>query len=150
MSKAEMVAANSDETIQISTFYLNDTLCGIEIDLVQEINDDFAFTPVPLAGEAILGIMNLRGQIVTVIDQGMKIGFPPFKPSSDSRVVIVRSQGESIGVVVDRVKEVVTVPRSSIAKPPSNIKGSQGKFFSGVIQTDKHELLALLDIDEIL
>ena len=148
----ELVAstASHDESVQIATFYLDDTLCGIDIDLVQEINGDLAFTPVPLAEPSVLGIMNLRGQIVTVIDQGLRIGFPPLKITSDSRVIIVRSGNEQLGVVVDRVTEVVTVPRGTISKPPSNIKGSQGKFFRGVIQTDKHELLALLDIDEIL
>ncbi len=150
MQGHETAVVSQDENIQISTFYLGDTLCGIDIDLVQEINGDLAFTPVPLADESVLGIMNLRGQIVTVIDQSRKIGFPPVTITSDSRVIIVRSAGEYIGVVVDKVKEVVTVPKSVISKPPSNIKGSQGKFFTGVIQTDKHELLALLDIDEIL
>ena len=139
-----------DETMQISTFYLDETLCGIDINLVQEINGDFSFTPVPLSDESVLGVMNLRGQIVTVIDQGRRIGFAPVTISPDSRVVIVRSQGESIGVVVDKVKEVITIDRNVISKPPSNIKGSQGKFFSGVVRTDRHELLALLDIDEIL
>ncbi|MBA3016243.1 MAG: chemotaxis protein CheW [Proteobacteria bacterium] len=150
MLEQEASSISQDENVQISTFYLNDTLCGIDIDLVQEINGDLAFTPVPLADDFVLGIMNLRGQIVTVIDQGMKIGFPPFKKTGESRVIIVRSGNEHIGVVVDKVKEVVTVSRKTISKPPSNIKGSQGKFFKGVIQTEKHELLALLDIDEIL
>lgn len=150
MRQQETSESSHDKNVQIATFYLGDTLCGIDIDLVQEINGDLDFTPVPLADDSVLGIMNLRGQIVTVIDQGMKIGFPPFKKTSSSRVIIVRSENEHIGVVVDTVREVVTVPRSVIAKPPSNIKGSQGNFFSGVIQTEKHELLALLDIDEIL
>ena len=150
MKREESTALAQDKNIQISTFYLGDTLCGIDIELVQEINGDLSFTPVPLADDYVLGIMNLRGQIVTVIDQSRKIGFPPVKITKESRVIIVRSAGEHIGVVVDRVKEVVTVPRSMVSKPPSNIKGTQGKFFSGVIQTDKHDLLALLNIDEIL
>lgn len=148
--REQTTAVAEDDTMQISTFYLDDTLCGIDIDLVQEINGDLSFTPVPLAEEYVLGVMNLRGQIVTVIDQSRKIGFAPVVITADSRVVIVRSQGESIGVVVDKVKEVVTIDRKVIGKPPSNIKGSQGKFFSGVVQTERHELLALLDIDEIL
>lgn len=146
----QAAAVVQDDTLQISTFYLDETLCGIDIDLVQEINGDLSFTPVPLSDEYVLGVMNLRGQIVTVIDQSRKIGFAPVTITADSRVVIVRSRGESIGVVVDKVKEVVTVDRKAVGKPPSNIKGSQGKFFSGVVQTDRHELLALLDIDEIL
>jgi len=150
MNEQQKTPASHDDTMQISTFTLDGTLCGIDIVLVQEINGDLSFTPVPLSEDYVLGVMNLRGQIVTVIDQSRKIGFAPVKITPESRVIIVRSGGESIGVVVDQVKEVVTLDRKAITKPPSNIKGSQGKFFSGVFQTERHELLALLDIDEIL
>jgi purine-binding chemotaxis protein CheW len=102
--REQIAAVAQDDTMQISTFYLDETLCGIDIDLVQEINGDLSFTPVPLSDEYVLGVMNLRGQIVTVIDQSRKIGFAPVTITPDSRVVIVRSQGESIGVVVDMVK----------------------------------------------
>nr|MBF0222296.1 purine-binding chemotaxis protein CheW [Desulfobulbaceae bacterium] len=138
------------EAIQLSCFYLKDTLCGLNINIVQEINQDLQITKVPLAPDYVVGIMNLRGQIVTVIDQSRKIGFEPSTITDESRVIIVTSQGEHIGLLVDSVSEVLTAPKKEIADPPSNIKGVQGRFFKGVVHTAKNEILALLDVDVVL
>ncbi len=141
---------NQDDIIRVSTFYLDDTLCGIDINLVQEINDDLSLTKVPLSPDYVMGIMNLRGQIVTVIDQGKKIGFSPSEITNERRVVIVKSKDEYIGLVVDEIKEVIAMDKKKINAPPANIKGVQGKFFKGVVETDTNELLALLDVEAIL
>ncbi len=138
------------DTIRIATFYLHDSLCGIDIANVQEINEDLAITKVPLAAEYVQGIMNLRGQIVTVIDQSLKIGLSAARVTKESRIVIVKSQGESIGLLVDRIMDVETCDLKKITSPPANIHGAEGIFFKGVIQTDRNELLALLDVESIL
>ena len=142
--------AGAVEMIRIAAFYLHESLCGIDISHVQEIHQDLTFTKVPLAPEYVQGIMNLRGQIVTVIDQSLKIGLPAATITPESRVVIVKSQGESIGLLVDRIVDVMTTEVGRIAPPPPNIHGAQGEFFKGVIHTDNNELLALLDIEAIL
>ena len=139
-----------DEEVQFACFYLGDTLCGFDIELVQEVNDEFNITPVPLSPNYVLGIMNLRGQIITVVDQNIKMGLQPCQIEKTSRVIIVKSNSEYIGLLVDRVAEVVKTTRKSIAKPPSNLKGVQGKFFKGIIHTESKELLGLLDIDILL
>ena len=138
------------ESIQLSCFYLKDTLCGLNIDIVQEINQELQITKVPLSPDYVVGIMNLRGQIVSVIDQSRKIGFEPSTITDESRVIIVTSQGEHIGLLVDSVTEVLAAPIKDIAAPPSNIKGAHGKFFKGVVHTAKNEILALLDIETVL
>jgi len=138
------------EQAQFSSFYLDDTLCGINIAKVQEINEDLNITKVPLSPDYVVGIMNLRGQIVTVINQSMKIGLNPSVIDKESRVVIVNSRGENIGLLVDKVTEVVTASISAIAEPPPNIKGVQGKFFEGVFQTKDNDLMALLNVEEVL
>ena len=144
------ISIELDEEVQFACFYLGDTLCGFDIELVQEVNDDFVITPVPLSPDYVLGIMNLRGQIITVIDQNIKMGLKPSKIEKTSRVIIVKSSSEYIGLLVDRVSEVVKTTGKNISKPPSNLKGVQGKFFKGIIQTQSKELLGLLDIDTLL
>jgi purine-binding chemotaxis protein CheW len=141
---------DEEELLQISCFYLDKTLFGVDINLVQEINEVVNITQVPLSPDYVLGIMNLRGQIVTVIDQCRKLGFNPSGIRDNSRVIIVKSQSECIGLLVDKITEVITVNRNRISTPPSNIKGVQGRFFQGVIQTDRQELLALLDVETVL
>lgn len=135
---------------QFSCFYLGDTLYGYDIDLVQEINDQLDLTRVPLAPDYVLGIMNLRGQIITVIDQQKKIGLKSSQITSKSRVLIIKSGTEYIGLLADRIAEVITCTEKEIAKPPSNVNGIQGKLFKGIVHTKRNELLALLDIDAVL
>lgn len=149
MQEDEMLEG-SGETVQVSCFTLDDTTCGIDIAVVQEINDDLTITPVPLAPEYVLGIMNLRGQIVTVIDQARKLGFRPSAIGKSSRIIIVHWQHEQIGLLVDRVTEVLTIDKGEIAEAPANIGGAQGRFFRGVVKKGGRDLLALLDIEAIL
>lgn len=144
------VAVDSDQEMQFTCFYLGDTLYGYEIDLVQEINDELNITKVPLSPDYVMGIMNLRGQIITVIDQKKKLGLKSDITSNSSRVIIIKSQNEYIGLMVDKIAEVITCRAKDIAKPPSNVHGVQGKMFKGVVHTQKNELLALLDINSVL
>lgn len=157
MSQTSQNPAESDaKTMQLSCFFLGDTLCGIDIATVQEINEDLMVSKAPLAPAYIVGIMNLRGQIVTVVDLKKKIGLAGQaeaiqEDAGDARrIVIVMSRGEYIGLLVDRVTEVLTVTSFQIAEPPPNIRGAQGKYFQGVIQTGEHHLLAVLDVDAVL
>ena len=141
---------DQEKEMQFSCFYLGDTLYGYDISLVQEVNDELKVTQVPLAQDYILGIMNLRGQIITVIDQQKKIGLPPTKITKQSRVIIIKSGSEYIGLLVDRIAEVVKCKQKDVSKPPANVNGVQGRLFKGVVHTSKKELLALLDIDAVL
>lgn len=143
-------STTNDQVLQICSFMLDDTLCGIEIDCVQEINQEVDLTKVPLSDDFIMGIMNLRGQIVTVVNQAIKIGFKGSKMSNERRVIIVRTNGEYIGLMVDQIKEVVQVKTSAIETPPSNIQGAQGEFFKGIVKTGQNELLALVNIERVL
>ena len=140
----------TEKEFQFTCFYLGDTLYGYDIDLVQEVNDQLNLTKVPLSPDYVLGIMNLRGQIITVIDQQKKIGLNPSRITPKSKILIMKSGSEFIGLLADRIAEVVSCNQKDIAKPPSNINGIQGKLFKGVVHTKKNELLALLDIDAVL
>ena len=150
MASKENINADQEEQLQFSSFYLDDTLCGINIEQVQEINENLQITKVPTAPDYVSGIMNLRGQIVTIINLSMKIGLTPSVIGATSRVVITRSKGEFIGLLVDKIAEVVNTTQKKIAKSPANIKGAQGKFFQGILHTKKNELMALLNINVVL
>jgi len=150
MAQGKTVNSDQEEQLQFSSFYLDDTLCGINIEQVQEINEHLQITKVPTAPDYVSGIMNLRGQIVTIINLSMKIGLIPSGISPTSRVIITSFKGEFIGLLVDKVAEVVTTSQKKIAKSPANIKGVQGKFFKGVFHTSDNELMAVLNIEVIL
>lgn len=135
---------------QISCFYVGEALCGIDIGFVQEINKQVMFTSVPHSPEYVMGIMNLRGKIVTIIDLGKKLGIESSANITDStRIIIVNSREEYIGLLVDRVTDVVVADWEKVSPPPSNIKGVKGKYFQGVYKF-KNMLVAILDVDEVL
>lgn len=135
--------------LQMACFYVGSALCGIDIGVIQEMNRQMEMTRVPQAASYVLGIMNLRGRIVTIIDLGRKLGLTPSKTTEDSRVIIVNSRDENIGLLVDRVTDVITTKWEAIEPTPANIKGLKGKYFQGVFQTPK-DLVAILDMEEVL
>lgn len=147
------MANNTLETIsdelEFSTFYVGGALCGINILNIQEINKHFEITKVPQAPDYIEGILNLRGRIVTIIDLGKKLGLASVNKSKDNRNIIVNSEDEHIGLLIDSISDVVAARKDSIEPSPSNIGGAKGKFFKGVLKTDK-QLIGILDIDEVL
>ncbi len=134
---------------QLCCFYIGDTICGVNINHIQEINKDPIITSVPLSEDYILGIMNLRGQIVTVLDLGQKLGLKKSEDQQKSRVIIANWKDEKIGLKVDRIADVVTCYHKDITAPPSNINGLQVKYMDGVYQ-DASGLIAILVVDKIL
>lgn len=137
------------QTLDLSTFLVGETVCGMDILKVQEINKLMDMTVVPQAPEYVRGILNLRGQIVTVIDLGKKIGLGETEIQPEARNIIVNTPGEHVGLLVREISDVVPVDSDKIEPPPANMRGIQGKFFTGIYKTDK-TLIGILDVDEIL
>ena len=123
--------------IEFSTFYVGGAICGIDILNIQEINKHFEITQVPQSSEYIKGILNLRGRIVTIIDLGKKLGLSPVNSSKDNRNIIVNSEDEHIGLLVDAISDVVITQQENIEPAPSNIGGVKGKYFQGVFKNKK-------------
>ncbi len=140
---------NTSSDLEFSTFYVGGALCGINILNIQEINKHFEITKVPQAAAYINGILNLRGRIVTIIDLGKKLGLDPVTQDKDNRNIIVNSEDEHIGLLVDAISDVVIAKKDDIEPAPSNIGGVKGKYFQGVLKT-KNQLIGILDIDEVL
>ncbi|MCK4486461.1 MAG: chemotaxis protein CheW [Desulfobacterales bacterium] len=135
--------------VELATFFVGEALCGMDILKVQEINKLMERTWVPQAPEYVLGVLNLRGKIVTIIDLGKKLGLSATQLSDATRNIIVDSQDEYIGLLVDRIGDVVLADWDKVEPPPSNISGVQGKFFEGVYKTE-NSLVGILDVEEVL
>ncbi len=146
---AKKKVESSSEDVEFSTFYVGGALCGIDILNIQEINKHFEITRVPQASDYIKGILNLRGRIVTIIDLGKKLGLAPVTIGKDNRNIIVNSEEEHIGLLVDSISDVVIAKKEDIEPAPSNISGVKGRYFQGVLKTEK-QLIGILDIDEVL
>jgi purine-binding chemotaxis protein CheW len=137
------------DTVKLATFFVGDALCGMDILKVQEINKLIEMTKVPQAPEYVLGILNLRGEIVTIIDLGKKLCLKCTDLNDKTRNVIVNSNEEHIGLMVEQIGDVVQVEWGKVEKPPANIGGVQGKYFTGVYKT-KDRLIGILDVEKVL
>ena len=135
--------------LQFATFYVGDILLGVDICQVQEINRQLNVTEVPQSPDHIRGVINLRGEVTTVADLRKILGLPPGEITRDGRNLIVTSQGESIGFLVDRISDILTLRSDQISPPPTNVDGTAGRFFSGV-HTMESEIVVILNIEETL
>lgn len=140
---------SASNDLEFSTFYVGGALCGINILNIQEINKHFEITKVPQSYDYIEGILNLRGRIVTIIDLGKKLGLDSVNKDKDNRNIIVNSDDEHIGLLIDSISDVALAKEEDIEPAPSNIGGVKGKYFQGVLKTEK-QLIGILDIDEVL
>jgi purine-binding chemotaxis protein CheW len=148
MSLSAQTEVHSD-TVELASFFVGEALCGMDILKVQEINKLIEMTRVPQAPEYVLGILNLRGEIVTIIDLGKKLGLKSTEISDKTRNIIVNSKGEHIGLMVEKISDVVQAKFEKIEAPPANIGGVQGKYFTGVLKT-KDRLIGILDVGKVL
>jgi len=140
---------SNNKIVELTTFYIGDALCGIDILRVQEINKHLKMTKVPQAQEYVTGILNLRGEIVTVIDLGIKLGLSSTMISEKTRNIIVNSKDEHVGLLVDSIAAVVQADSDKVEPAPANIGGVKGKYFEGVFKTEK-SLVGILNVEEVL
>lgn len=135
--------------INLVTFHVGEVCCGIDILHVQEINKLSEITPVPKAPGYVRGVLNLRGQIVTIIDLADKFRIDSFRISGTNRNIIIRSGNEYIGLFVESVGDVLQGKPDDMEPPPANTGNDLGKFFKGVLKRDDL-LIGILDIEEVI
>jgi purine-binding chemotaxis protein CheW len=126
------------------TFALGDEVYAITAASVNEVLRYTEITPVPGARPSILGIINLRGNVVTVLDARILFGLPRVPVSSQSRIVIVDLEDYAIGVLVDSVSEVADLNSLSIESSPNTGNETAARFIQGVYNRDE-ALIILVD-----
>lgn len=132
------------EPKQFCTFYVNDTLFGIEVLDVQEVLRYQDMTEVPLAASEIKGLINLRGQIITAIDLRNRMKLPPREDDHKPMNVVIRINNEVISLLVDSIGDVMEVNEEMFEKPPPTVDDSTRELVSGVFKLDG-KLLMVLD-----
>jgi purine-binding chemotaxis protein CheW len=116
---------------------------------VQEIIPMAKTTKLPEAPDFVEGITNLRGRIIPIIDLKKRFQMGASELTSDTRSVVVEVAGQTVGIIVDEVSEVLRLPMESIEPPPVAIGGITAEYLTGVGKLDER-LLILLDMDKIL
>lgn len=142
-------ANKNDEVLQWVTYRLGEETFGINVMQVQEVLRHTEIAPVPGAPDYVLGIINLRGNVVTVIDTRARFGLPPTDISDNTRIVIIESDEQVVGILVDSVAEVVYLRSSEIDSAPNVGTEDSAKFIQGVCNREG-QLLILVDLKKLL
>lgn len=151
MSEERAISTKSDpndQVLQWVTYRLDDETYGINVMQVQEVLRYTEIAPVPGAPNYVMGIINLRGNVVTVIDTRARFGLSPSEITDSSRIVIIETSDHVVGILVDSVAEVVYLRASQIDSAPNVGNDENSKFVQGVSNRDD-ELLILVDLDKL-
>ena len=135
--------------IEFVTVTIGEQLFGLPIDRVHDVFAAERLTRVPMARREIAGILNLRGRIVTAIDMRKCLDLPPKEDSSNQMAVGIEFGGESYGLLIDEVGEVMKLPAAQQEVVPVNLDSRWRRVAAGVYRLEEH-LMIILDIDRVL
>jgi purine-binding chemotaxis protein CheW len=146
---AHIASAPVGETTQLVCFRLGCEEYGVAIMKVQEIILMGAITRIPQTPDYLLGLINLRSEILPVVDLRLRFGLPPREPTEETRIMVVDALGKTVGLIVDAVTEVLRIASHAVLPPPPTVAGLGREYLSGLVQIGSRVLI-LLDIDKIL
>jgi purine-binding chemotaxis protein CheW len=138
----------SNSSIQIVCFKIGKEEYGIDILKVQEILNLPKITSLPKATEFILGVIELRGKILPIIDLSKRFGIETTKDSKATRSIVVNIKSKEVGLAIDSVSHVVKVDSNEIEPPPAIVKGISGRYIVGIAKVGD-DFVVILDIDQI-
>ena len=138
-----------DPILQWVTFRLDNETYGINVMQVQEVLRYTEIAPVPGAPSYVLGIINLRGNVVTVIDTRERFGLSSTEVTDNTRIVIIEADEQVVGILVDAVAEVVYLRQSEIETAPNVGNDESAKFIQGVCHKND-ELLILVELEKMM
>jgi len=134
---------------QLVVFNVGDEVYGVDTSQVQEIIRMQSITHVPGAPEFVEGVINLRGRIIPVIDLHQRFGLEGAQLSKASRIVVVETDGQVVGMVVDAVSEVLRIPVDCVEPPSPIVTGLDSEYIRGIAKLEGR-LIILLQIDKVL
>lgn len=153
MNATAQVLSQDSDLQQLLTFALENESYGVDIQRVQEIRGWSAATPIPEAPHHILGVQNLRGTIVPIIDLRARMGMPTVAPSATTVIIVLSvetAQGARLfGVVVDRVSDVTNLTEASLRPVPSMGNVGSAEYLRGLF-SQGDAMIMVLDIDKLL
>lgn len=149
---------------QFMTFTIGEGVFGINILGIREINHSKSFTPVPLSKDHIKGLLNLRGQIVTVWDLAIPLGYSSREVTDNTSLLVMKTNEDlssvarkagvqthenQVGLLVDQIGDVVSCQESEIQPVPAHAESRVAKFLEGVLQQEE-TLVGLINLQEIM
>ncbi len=141
--------AKKRKNMRLLSFVLNDENYSVEINQIKEVLDFYKVTRVPNTPEFIVGVVNLRGEIISLIDIKYFLGLTQSGELHQTKIIVTDVSGALVGLLVDDVRATIDIEENSIQPPLSTVKSSITQYTKGQIQVDE-EIYVLLDLKKIL
>ena len=138
----------NSETLEIIAFRLHDQEFCVKTTTIREIRGWSPSTPIPHTPEDVVGVMNLRGTVIPIIDLARKLGMNSTVPSERSAIVVADVHGISIGLVVDRVSDILTID-AHIIQPVPEMNISVGSHYSDGIIVQQSGMICFLNLERM-
>lgn len=145
----QVLEKHSEPVSRWVTFQLEDETYGIDVMQIREVLRSAEISPVPGAPSFVLGIINLRGNVVAIIDTRSRFNLPPREMDDSSRILILETGAYVVGFLVDSVSEVAELHTENMEIPPDTGTGTASRFISGLYNRDEG-LLILVDATRLL
>jgi len=145
------LASNNEAVaeVQMVAFKLEKEEFAVDIHQVREVLKMTRVTPLPQSAHYIEGLINLRGEVIPVVDLRKRFELPEGERSEQTRIIIVEIQDSNVGLIVDSVTEVLRFSSSAIQPPPARIAGTRTDLIKGVGKVEER-LLIILNLERIL
>ena len=145
MAKREQV----DTQLQLLSYLLGNEIYAIDVMKIRGVERMTEITAVPNFPGFVEGIINLRGEIIPIIDLGIRFGIPKKEHDKETRIILMELQDMIVGLIVDKVFEVFQIDRSEVGQMPRiGASSIENQFIKGVVEV-KDKLVIILDMDRI-
>ena len=134
--KVQPIIGRDDDMLEIIAFRLNGQEFCVMTTTIREIRGWSPSTPMPHSPPEVLGVMNLRGSVIPVIDLARRLGMPPTVPNERSAIVVAEVHGMVLGLLVDQVSDILTVKGEHIQPLPEIASSFNESFSDGIITHD--------------
>jgi purine-binding chemotaxis protein CheW len=146
---AAVETPNPGPELQLVTFALDGEEFGVPIVQVREVVRVGEITRVPQARQHVRGVTNLRGRILAVVEIRTRMGLKPAEVTPRSRIVVVGVHDRTLGILVDRVGQVVKLPAATVSPAPDEVLSLNADYIAGVARWNSR-LIILLDLEKVL
>ncbi|MEN4046289.1 MULTISPECIES: chemotaxis protein CheW [Sulfurimonas] len=144
----DSVVDQLDDVVQLVGFVIGDEEYAVPILSIQEIIKPFPWTRVPQVPKYVLGVFNLRGSVIPLIDLRTKFGLPPKKQSEDTRFIVMRNGSDVAGFVIDRLTMAIRIKKENVGPPPDTVNGDDTIIDGVGKQADK--IITILKVNKLL
>lgn len=139
---------SEDSIVQLVGFIIGNEEYAIPILNIQEIIKPIEYTRVPSVPAYVLGVFNLRGNVIPLIDLRRKFNLPPANNSDDTRYIVMKGRSNTAGFVIDRLTEAIRINQSRIDPPPETIHQDKGMIYG--IGKREDSMLTILKVEALL